>query len=48
MEEGGEDPGKGEANAGVGAEGVDGGLAEKGFDGLHEEIEAPDWRNVKR
>ena len=48
VEEGGEDPGEGEANTKVGAKGVDGGLAKKCFDGFDEEIEASDRRNVER
>ena len=48
MDEGGEDPGKGEANARKGADGVEGGLAKNGLDGFDEEIEASDRRNVER
>lgn len=47
-EDGVDDAREGEAYARIGSEGVDGGLADKVFDGLHEEIQAPDRRHVQR
>lgn len=47
-EEGSEESGGGEADARVGAEGVDGGLPKGDLHRRHEQVEAPDWGDVER
>lgn len=46
-DDGVDDAREGEAYARIGSEGVDCGLANKVFNGLHKQIEAPDRRHVQ-